>query len=422
MAEDLLIHDMAPMGDGVHQSERGRIYVERTLPGDRVQAKVHKAPGGILRGDVVQIVESSSHRVIPPCRHYDVCGGCGFQHAADAFYHDWKTGVVRKALEKRSLAPAAWHAPVFLPDSKRRRVTFAAFKKKNTVTLGYFRRRSHQVSDITACLVADPAIMALRKQLTTLLVPVLQDCKPADVFIQAVDGARELVITGPVGKKGFPDLQVHEAVAQIAQTANFARIAWRSRESSEPEVMVEVNPLYAAFGALSVQLPPLAFLQPTKAGEEALVAAVMQALPARGAFADLFSGSGTFTGPMLARGGVDAFDNVGAAIRALHQAGMALPLKVQQRDLYRNPLRPEELARYDALVFDPPRAGAEEQAKTLAVSPVPRLIAVSCNPVTFARDAQILIGGGYTLESVKVIDQFTWSHHVELVAVFTREI
>ncbi len=421
MSEQLPIHELGPLGDGVHQSERGRVFVERALPGDVVEAKIHTGPGGILRGDLIRVIEASPHRVKAPCPHYDVCGGCTLQHADDAFYRNWKAGIVRAALMREDVEPEVWLEPVFLPAGHRRRVTFAATKKKNAVTLGYHRRRTHQVTDIRTCLIADPAIMALRAKLVTALVPILQDGKDADIFIQTVDGQCEVVITGPVGQKGRPDLQVFEGAAALAHAAKIARISWRLRECDDVELLLEVNPLIATFGTLAVALPPLAFLQPTKVGEDALVAAVMEQLPEKGTFADLFAGCGTFTGPMLARGPVDAFDNVGAAIRALDKAKGPKPLKAIQRDLFRNPLEGSDLKRYDAVVFDPPRAGAQSQAQGLAMSGVPVVIGVSCNPATFARDARILVDGGYVLESVQVIDQFTWSHHVELVAAFTKD-
>jgi 23S rRNA (uracil1939-C5)-methyltransferase len=420
MSDELPIHDLAPMGDGVHQSERGRIYVDRALPGDVIETKIKRGAGGVMRGDLGRILQASPHRVKAPCVHYDVCGGCALQHVEETFYRTWKADVVRRVLEKNGLKPAVWHAPVFLPGGLRRRVTFAAYKKKNGVTLGYFRRRTHVVTDVAGCLVAEPAFMVLRAKLATALAPILQDGKTADVFIQSVNGACEIVITGPIGKKGRPDLQVHEAIADLAHAANISRVSWRAQERGEPEVLLEINPLLAVFGELNVALPPLAFLQPTKAGEDALAAAVMDLMPKSGKFADLFSGCGTFSGPMLARGVVDAYESNEAAVRALSKSKGAHPLTATQRDLFRDPLRPDETARYGAIVFDPPRAGAEEQAKALASSAVPLLIGVSCNPVSFARDARILVDGGYHLESVKVVDQFTWSHHVELVASFRR--
>ena len=420
MAEDLLIHALGPKGDGVHRSERGPVYIDRALPGDTVQAKIQSGAGDVLRGDLLRLITASEHRLPAPCRHYDFCGGCTLQHATNQFYRDWKLDIVRSALYKKSLEPALWREPIFLPAGHRRRVTFAAAKKNNVVTLGYFRRRSHQVTDITACLVADPAIMNLRTGLVTALVPILQDGKTADIFIQLVNGQCEVVITGPVGKKGVPDFQVHEGIAQFAHALKINRLSWRTRDRDNPEVMLEISPLRAQFGPLDVTLPPLAFLQPTKIGEDALVGAVLDLLPKAGKCADLFSGCGTFSGAMLARGPVDAYEGVESYVRALDSSKGARPLKAIQRDLFRSPLRSDEASRYDAIVFDPPRAGAQEQARMLSASQAPLLIGVSCDPATFARDARILVDGGYSFDTIKVIDQFTWTHHVELVASFSK--
>jgi 23S rRNA (uracil1939-C5)-methyltransferase len=420
MAGELLIHELGPKGDGVHQSKRGRIYIDRALPGDLVRANLRRGDDGILRGDLLAVVKPSPDRVTAPCPHYDLCGGCTLQHATVEFYRRWKVEIVRDALRKKGLSPRIWREPVFLPPGARRRATFNAFKKKNRVTLGYFRRRSHHVTEIRSCLIADPAIMALRDKLVNLLVPILQDGKAADVFVQTVEGRFELVITGPVGKKGKPDLAVREAIVLLARNADINRVSWRGRERDEPEIVVELNPLRARFGTLDIALPPLAFLQPTKPGEEALVGAVMELLPPRGKFADLFAGCGTFAGPMLARGAVDAFEQTGPAVRALDKAKANQPLRATRRDLYRDPLRRDEANRYDAIVFDPPRAGAQEQVRALASARTPLLVGVSCNPATFARDARLLVDGGYRLDSVRVVDQFTWSHHVELVAAFTK--
>lgn len=416
----LEIHDLGPLGDGIHRNGRERIFIERALPGDVVEAKVQKAPGGVFRGDITRIVAPSPDRAAAPCPHYDVCGGCSLQHASEAFYRAWKIETVRGALRRAGLEPARWDAPVFLPAGTRRRATFAAIKKGNSVTLGYFRRRSHQITDVAACMVADPAAMTLRGKLSAALAPILQDGKTADIFIQVLNGQLDVVVTGPVGKKGRPDLDVYEAAARIAESLGLNRLSWRAREHDEPEVLIERAPFVARFGVLSVPLPPLAFLQPTQAGEDALVAAVMEMLPERGTFADLFSGCGTFAGAMLARGNVDAFESLGPAVRALEKARGPAPLNAHRRDLFREPLSAAEAKRYDAIVFDPPRAGAQEQSQALAASDVARLIGVSCNPITFARDARILCDEGYTLDTVKIVDQFTWSHHVELIASFTK--
>jgi 23S rRNA (uracil1939-C5)-methyltransferase len=420
MAGDLAIHELGPKGDGVHRSARGRIYVDRALPGDRVEANVRRGPDGILRGDLVRVVEASPHRVKAPCPNYEVCGGCTIQHADDEFYRHWKVEIVRDALRKKGLHPDVWREPVFLPAGGRRRATFTAIKKNNRVTLGHVRRRAQLVTDIATCLIADPAIMGLRAKLATLLAPILQDGKLATAFLQTVNGQFDVVITGPIGKRGKPDSEMREAIALLAKQSGCDRISWRATLGDDAEIVVEIRPPRARFGALDVALPPLAFLQPTQAGERALVDAVMAALPPSGKFADLFSGCGTFTGPMLDRGSVDAYESVGSAIRALDKAKGARPLKAIRRDLFLEPLRRDEANRYDAIVFDPPRAGAQEQVEALASARTPILVGVSCNPATFARDARILVDGGYRLISLQVIDQFTWSHHVELVASFSK--
>jgi 23S rRNA (uracil1939-C5)-methyltransferase len=420
MPNDLLIHDLGPKGDGIHRSRAGSVYVDRALPGDRVQATVRRDAGGVLRGELLKLVKASPHRVKAPCPNYTVCGGCTLQHARDDFYRHWKVEIVREALRGKGLKPLVWRDPIFLPAGDRRRATFTAYKTDNGVILGHYRRRAHQVTDIASCLVADPAIMDLRGRLTTLLAPILLEGEPASAFIQRVNGQVDIVITGPVGKMGKPDGRVREAMARLAREVKAQRISWRATLGDAAEIISEVSPPRARFGALDIILPPLAFLQPTQAGETALVEAVMALLPRAGKFADLFSGCGTFTGPMLERGGVDAYESVAAAVRALDKAKGDWPLKAIRRDLFVHPLRRDEANRYDAIVFDPPRAGAEAQVRALASSRTPRLVGVSCNPATFARDARILVDGGYRLDSVQIVDQFTWSHHVELVAAFTK--
>jgi 23S rRNA (uracil1939-C5)-methyltransferase len=419
-ADGLPIHELGPKGDGVHHGKRGRIYVDRALPGDRVQVDISRGADGVVRGELVKLTAASPHRVKAPCPNYDLCGGCTLQHASDEFYRNWKLGIVRDALRKRDLNPEIWRDPVFLPAGDRRRATFTAYKKNNRVAFGHFRRRARHVNDITSCLIVDPAIMDHRARLAPLLAPILQECSVASFFIQTIGGQFDIVITGRVGKNGTADLPVREAMALLAQKSNSDRVSWRATELDEPKVIIDRNPIRARFGQLDVVLPPFAFLQPSAAGERALVDAVMELLPRSGKFADLFSGCGTFTGPMLERGPVDAYESVGPAIRALHDARGTRPLKAIRRDLFAKPLRRDEANRYDAIVFDPPRAGAEEQVKALASAKTPVLVGISCNPATFARDARILVDGGYRLQSVKIIDQFTWSHHVELVAGFTR--
>lgn len=208
MADEIRIEELSPKGEGVGASKRERVYIDRALPGDLVAAKTRRDVDGVLRGDVVGIAEASPYRVAPPCPHYAACGGCTIQHASDAFYREWKSGIVRDALAGKGLKPARWGAPVFLPAGGRRRITFTAEKRDGVVTLGYSRRRQRQVVAIESCLIADPAIMALRPRLAPLLAPMLEEGKPATAFIQAVGGPVEnqveIVVTGPSARTTSP--------------------------------------------------------------------------------------------------------------------------------------------------------------------------------------------------------------------------
>lgn len=415
---------LGPKGDGIGQGGRGRIYVEGGLPDDRLRVRTWRGEDGIVRGDITEILYPSPERQSPPCKHYDQCGGCTLQHAKPAFYRVWKQNSVLAALDKLKLRARVVEPPVFIEGGTRRRATFACLRRGERVLIGYYKRRSDQITDIETCLVIDPAILDIRQKLKSLLRPILKDGKPTDIFIQYVGGVYDMLITGGIGKKREPDLEMREALAQLAREAGIGRIGWRGRDRDPIDVIIEREAPTATFGNLRVALPPAAFLQPTIAGEKALVDAVMGLLPdkgRKGRYADLFSGCGTFTGPMLARGSVDAYESVDPAIKALVKARGSEPLNPVRRDLFKSPLRRDEANRYDAIVFDPPRAGAREQVQELAKCKVPLLIAVSCNPATFARDARILCDGGYKFETLRIVDQFTWSHHVELVASFAKK-
>jgi 23S rRNA (uracil1939-C5)-methyltransferase len=286
--------------------------------------------------------------------------------------------------------------------------------------MGYYRRRSRQIVDIRECLIAGPALLALRESIKPFLRFLLAEGKVLDVFVQIVGDTVDVVLTGPVGRSGEPDRGVQEALVGLLETTSVTRIGWRPTVRDEIEPLVWNGPVVAKFGPLQVELPPAAFLQPTLEGEQALVSGVMAALPPQGTFADLFSGCGTFSGPMLAGGAVEAFEVVRPAVSALQKAARGHALKVFRRDLFARPLQRRELDRYDAVVLDPPRAGCPEQASALASSKVPKIVSVSCNPATFARDARLICEGGYRLVNAQVFDQFLWSHHVELIGVFAK--
>jgi 23S rRNA (uracil1939-C5)-methyltransferase len=416
----VIIEELGPKGDGASSGPGGKIYIERAVPGDRVTAKIYRDNAGLSRGEILEVLTPSPYRQIPPCPHYDRCGGCTLQHLTPDFYRRWKTETVKEAFRKQGLRPREWKPTLTLSHPHRRRATFAAEMQRGKVVMGYYRRRSDQISDIDTCLVAEPRLLEIRSSLKPFLKDFLVPDRPVDFFLQLVGSSADLVMTGPVGKRGIPDATVRASVAQLLKVSSLSRISWRPSEREVLTLLGSRGSVITTFGPLKVNLPPSAFLQPTVEGEQALVSAVLKALPTKGKFADLFSGCGTFSGPMLTRGSVDAYEALPSAVRSLARAAGRQPLKVFRRDLFRRPLHTEEINRYDAVVFDPPRAGCPEQARKMARAKTRTLIGVSCNPATFARDARLLCDGGYWLQSLEIVDQFMWSHHVEVVGVFTR--
>lgn len=409
---ELNIDSLGPLGDGVCRSRRGSIFVDRALPGDRLKARIRRDDRGVVRGEIVEIIEASEYRSAAPCPHFEQCGNCTLQHLNPQFYRSWKVESVKEALRKQGLRPDKWLRTIFIQGNSRRRVTLSAHLNRGKLVLGYYRRRSQEIVEITSCLVSEPSLIELSEKLKPVLRKSLSGSTAIDIFLQCVGETVDMVLTGPLGRSVNPE--------EFLKIDPIARVSWRKKYGEPLRVMAQNGPLTALFGSLQVTLPPGAFMQPTEEGEAALVKAVMAALPSKGHFADLFSGCGTFSGQMLARGPVDAYESNTASVKALTAAIGRNPLRVFQRDLVARPLRSNDLKRYVAVVFDPPRAGCIEQVIELSRSHVATLIGVSCNPATFARDARILREGGYWLQSVQVIDQFLWSHHMELVGVFGR--
>lgn len=352
---------------------------------------------------------------IPPCPHFEECGGCMLQHLDQKTYQGWKEADVKAQFEKEKVVPAEWLPSVFIPSATRRRATLAALRRGTDVTLGFNAYRSDRIIDLSTCLLLTPRLDALRESLKPFLARLLPDGKVTDIGLQEIDGAIELVLTGSFGDLPPSKMQV---VAEMLNTLDLARIGWRAKQFDPAETLLELSPLKKTFGKLNVIIPPGAFLQPSEEGEAALCAAVMAGAKGK-KFADLFSGCGTFTGHLLAKGSVYAAESDRPASAALQKL-QSSRLTVERRDLFKEPVTVRELNNFDCVVFDPPRAGAKAQSELLARSKVPRVVGVSCCPQTFIRDAQILAAGGYVLQTVQLVDQFIWSAHSEVVGVFTR--
>lgn len=401
---EVTIQRLGHHGDGIAE---GPLFAPITLPGEVVSG----TPEGQTLADV-RIIKPSADRVAPPCRHFKSCGGCQMQHASDAFVADWKQDIVRNALDAHGLE-TEFKPIATSPAQSRRRATFAARRTKKGAMAGFHGRGSDVVIEIPDC---------------KLLHPDLMDALPIAQKLAVVGTSRKaaLAVTVTLSQDGLDvavsngkplDGPLRIELAQVCDQTGLARLTW------EDEVIAMRTPPRQFFGNVAVTPPPGAFLQATQAGEDALLAAVREAVEGAGRIVDLFAGCGTFSLPLAGQARVHAVEGDAEMTRALDEgwrmAEGLKPVTTEARDLYRRPLLPDELAKFDAAVIDPPRAGAERQVAEIIQAKIPVIAFVSCNPVTFARDAAGLVASGYRLDWVQVVDQFRWSSHVELAARFS---
>lgn len=370
-----------------------------------------------LPGEVIdaegRILTPSDQRVSAPCRHFKSCGGCTVQHANDDFVARWKAGIVTKALSAQGIT-APLRRGHTSPPLSRRRAKFSARRTKKGALVGFHARASDVIVAVPDCQVLDPALVAVIPALEDLTTRLASRKGELALTITVSDAGPDVFVTGTTEPNG--PLRVE--LAAWAQTHDIARL------TVADEVIVTRRPPAQVFGSAQVVPPPGAFLQATKPGEAALCAAVSETLAGCSAIVDLFAGSGTFSLPLARQAQVSAFEGSSAMIAALdlgwrHADGLHR-VTASARDLFRNPLDPDELSGFDGAVIDPPRAGAQAQVEQLAASNLARIAYVSCNPISFARDAAVLIASGFVIDWVDIVDQFRWSSHVELAACFSR--
>lgn len=388
---------VAARGEGVTADGR---HVPLAAPGDRVDAQGMVTPG--------------PHHQAPPCRHFPTCGGCQLQHLDDAAWSRFIVDRVAGALAAQRLE-AEIRPPRLSPPRTRRRATLHAERRGKQVRLGFLEGGSHRLIDLAECWVLDPALFALVAPLRRLFATVLPEGRRIDVHLALADQGRDVLIGGET----LEGLAIVEAIAAFAAEHQLARLS--VDEGLGPVARWEPEPVTITLGGVPVPFPPSSFLQATPEGEAALIEAAREALSGATLVADLFAGLGTFSfGLGAAR--VYAAEAARDAILALKAAGAQAGRSVfaDHRDLFRRPLTPAELDRFEAVLLDPPRAGAREQVAALAASQVPVIAYVSCNPSTFARDAETLSQTGYRLDWVQPVGQFRWSTHVELAARFSR--
>ncbi|WP_120633060.1 class I SAM-dependent RNA methyltransferase [Ruegeria sp. EL01] len=403
MTRQFTINRLGHQGDGIAD---GPIYAPRTLPGEVVS--------GTLLGQLltdIRVDTPSDHRVKAPCRHYKACGGCQLQHASDAFVADWKVDIVRNALAAQGLE--AHMRPIQTsPERSRRRATITVRRTKKGTLAGFHGRASDTITEIPDCHLLDPALIAAIPVAEALAVLGGSRKGTLAVTLTLSEGGLDVAVKG--GKPLDGPLEL--ALALATERHALARLSW------DGEVIAMRHTPVQRFGDVAVVPPSGAFLQATKDGEQALLRAVLEATQGAKRVADLFAGSGTFSLPLSLGAEVHAVEGEAAMMQALdlgwRRAQGLKRVTTEARDLFRRPLMPDELKRFDAVVLDPPRAGAEAQVAELARARRPVVAYISCNPVTFARDAKSLVDVGYTLKWVQVVDQFRWSSHTELAARF----
>ncbi|WP_431016743.1 class I SAM-dependent RNA methyltransferase [Bradyrhizobium pachyrhizi] len=413
MAELLTIDHVGHRGDGVAIEGSQSIFVPYALAGEMVE--VDDVPGNHPdRRRLLRVVQESPERIVPFCPHFGVCGGCAIQHWNDAPYHAWKRNIVVETLAQAKIA-AEVAALIDAHGAGRRRITLHGHMGSHEVLkVGYAAAGSHDIIPVDRCPILDPALDGALEAAWATAEPLIATGKPLDIQVTATVNGLDIDVRG----SGALPTSLITTLSRVAEKHRLARLTRHGElvlQRASPEI---------AIGKAKVVLPPGSFLQATVQGEEALAALVREHCGRAKHIADLFCGVGPFALRLAEKARIAAFDSDTGAITALQKAAQSTPglkpLKAEARDLFRRPLMPQELRDYDAVVFDPPRQGAQAQVTQLATSKVPVIVAVSCNAATFARDAKILIDGGYKIADVTPVDQFRHTPHVELVARFAR--
>ncbi|WP_417513978.1 class I SAM-dependent RNA methyltransferase [Minwuia sp.] len=417
----MTIQSIGQGGDGIAEKDDDRWFVALTAPGDVVTATPEKkrGKGGPNRAVLETVLEAGPARTDAPCPHFGACGGCAVQHLKPAFLSAWKRELIVEALQRRGLTDVPVTAGFEGDAGRRRRVALTALViAKGRVTLGFHERRGKRVIDIGPCPVMRPELEALLEPLRRVVGALLKPGQELRAQANVTDGGIDLLLDGPLAD----DLTTHETLSDFARTTDLARIS--IVDGDMPRTVIERRPPHLDWSRLRVVPPPGVFLQADGEAEICMRTLIADWSEGARAAVDLFCGVGTLTSSLPLTQATLAVDSDRQAIAALKAGIDATPgadARVEERNLFRRPLRADELKRFDLAVLDPPAAGAKDQAEQLAVSRVGRVIYVSCAPGSFARDARTLVDGGYRLVEVRPIDQFYWAADVELAALFVRE-
>jgi len=405
---EYIVDRLGQLGDGIIDTPNGEIFAPFTLPGEHIEGNVENG-----RVNSPKIIKPVSDRIKPACKHFKSCGGCSLQHASDTVISDWKIRKTQDALSQVNLHPE-FRPIINSKAGSRRRATFAAKRTKKGALVGFHGRASDVIIEISECPISDPILLSGMPAFSQFAI--LGSSRKAVLRISATVSGNSLDVKIDNGKK-LSATEISK-FAQICNQFKILRLMWND------DVIAQSNPPSQKMGLADVIPPSGAFLQATKSGEAALIKTVLEIIGPSKRVVDLFAGCGTFALPISSKATVHALEGDANMIAALDSgwraAGGLHDIKSETRDLFRRPLMPDEFKKIDAIVIDPPRAGAVSQVVEIAKTNVGRIAFVSCNPATFARDASILCNNGYNLDWVQVIDQFLWNPHIELVAQFTK--
>jgi len=403
-----LVSALGARGDGIITVDDKPRFIPNAVPGDVVHLDASGA---------VSHLEPGQNHAAPRCSPYERCGGCSLQHLSDDLYAYWIKIAITRALQQHDLTADILPAKV-TPPKTRRRCTLSGRWKGQSFILGFAGEKSHDLADLPDCSVLAPDLHALIAPLQALMQGYVQKRQNLRVSLTLAANGVDVLLEGI----DFDDVNLRQDVAAFAQThRQLCRVVGRDRGFTD--ILYQTEAPFMRFSGAMVALPIGAFTQATPQGEAALVDCIMAALGTPKSIADLFSGIGTLSCALAQSGKVDAYEGSKAAVDALHKARLlkgAHGLTAHHRDLFRRPLTARELGQYDTVVLDPPRAGAKAQCETIAGSKCEQVLYVSCNPNTFARDAHMLVSGGFSLKEIQPVGQFLWSQHIELMARFER--
>lgn len=416
---DLIIARMGSGGDGMAETPDGALHIPGALPGERIRAR----PTGRGKAALEAVLDASAERVTPPCPHVaDGCGGCALQHWDLGAQARWKRQRLAEALARAGFPDAPVAETVTTPTDSRRRADLALRRAPDgSIAIGFHARGSTEVLDLRECHILDPALFGLLAPLRVVLRRLSALSRDGSAVVNLLDSGPDILLRTDKAL----DATGRRLLAAFAQQMGIPRIAWAQGDKLY-ETAAQSGPVRLMLGEVEVAPPPGAFLQASRDGEAAIIAAVMAGLPAklpvRPRLLDLYAGIGTLSFPLAARGRVTAVEGSTEAVAALDAAARKAVARVEavRRDLARQPFLPAELKAFDLVVLDPPYTGAAEQVAQIARSTLQHVIYVSCNPVALARDAAVLRGAGFAVGSATPVDQFRWSAHLESVVHLTR--